>query len=91
MSEITFNLQSAITRNYFRGSKPSNDAGNCWTTHASCALVFTIAQVRKMRASLSHGSIIIEPTDREPLTDLQFDHELYCIVTDKHWDSYQGG
>jgi len=60
---LTFNLQADITGNYYRGHEPRNGEGNCWTTHANLALVLTLEQVRKLRATLKRGSIIIEPTD----------------------------
>ena len=86
---LTFNLQSDINGNYFRGNKPSNSAGNCWSTHQSRALVLTLAQVRKLRAVLGRGTVVIDPTDTPPLTAEVFDRELYCEETNKHWCTYR--
>ena len=76
---LTFNLRSDINGNYFRGHEPVNSVSNCWSTHGDEALVFTLEQVRKIRAALGRGSIVIEPTDADPLTDVQFDKELWCV------------
>ena len=76
---ITFNIQSDINGNFFRGSKPDNNHQNYWSTHANDALVLTLEQVRKIRRAIGRGNIAIEPTDSPPLTTEEFDRELYCM------------
>ena len=87
---LTFNLKSDINGNYFRGSEPDNKHSNCWSTHANCALVFTIDQVRKIRAAIGRGGIVIEPTNRQPLGDEEFDRELSCLGIGSWHDHRKG-
>lgn len=72
---ITFNVR-ANNGNYYRGHEPSN-SGNCWSDEER-ALVMTIQQARKLvRVWPSYLNIVIS-VKAEPITDEQFERELFC-------------
>ena len=82
---ITFNIQ-AHNGNYYRGHKPANKHGNCWSGEQEDALVFTIEQARELVKAWQGYLEIVISVAAEPISDDQFKHELFCSKGGRWYD-----
>lgn len=88
-SNLTFNL-IANNGNCYRGHEPKNGYSNCWSSDGCDALVFTLKQIRQFIYLRRMGNIEICPLETQPLTDEQFDRELWC-AEGHSWYDYRSG
>ena len=90
---ITFNIQ-ARNGNYLRSHNSSNRHSNCWSGERGKedeVLTLTLEQAREILKEpwLRHNCNIVLTLESEPLTDGQYQHELFCIRGGK-WYDYKG-
>jgi len=81
---ITFNIQ-ADNGNYYRGHKPSNKCGNCWSDEED-ALVLTIEQAREIANAWCGFMKIIISCKSNPISNEEFQRELFCAKGGRWYD-----
>lgn len=74
---ITFNVQ-AHNDNFYRGHRPANGHGNCWSDERRDALVFTIDQARKLVETWPGRLKIVIAIQAVPMNAGDFERELFC-------------